>query len=933
MKHTILLAALASMSIDASAQTCSDFLKAYKPTDAVVPFDVNSEGETFRIKWGMDTAWDWDFNVNRGVAHYGKGNFETGRISFTPNDLVIDNGDGTYTLTAAQKKTLQNRINHIKATGATEVNINSDQEAMNDRDGVSHYQGKPEEWYKLIKASVAYAQSQGLKVVSISPFNEPDYGWQQYKYRLLYNDINRAQPADMINGKKDFLEIAKLIKADPFFDGIRICGGNTLSCDEALPWYNYLKEHLDEGNTHQLAGSFDTYANFFKQVKADGKVATADELHNVGEAIVGAQYGMETGIWWAFDAKARGQFMHDSNEGVRIGYAEDRSHWTVSAVYRNEETKEVHGYVGSSERQANTSSYQFVSKGKEVFFNGYGPTRHWMYEIPGGPKGSYQNGQINAEKLFDITWGEDVAPLPEVNGTYKIMNASSKKFLTYGGVNANVKSDSHKSSGTTQQWIVSPITKFGDCSYHVLDNAGVPAQHMNLRDKNLNDNAEVMTYAGDHPDEEQWYIKYAGEGYYYIISRLSDKYLYCSSTTAGTQLRLKTAPTASTKDTERKKYMWRFQPSDSKSDTKAPAAPEMVSARQRSASIELTWKAPADEDVTSYTILRADNGEWNTIGRGDTLTTFVDNSVTPGHSYAYKVFAVDYSGNRSAFSDTINAAPLHDKAMLCQLQFDESLNDATANKYSAAIYGDAKYSTTSSLVKSGKASLNMTAGTNYAMISPSLADLDEMTISTWVRMSNSYAGWMRLFDFGNGTDQYMFFTPSNGSQMRFVMKNGGDEQILSNGTKKLASAKWQHVAVTIKPINGGKVQAILYVDGAVVAESSEFTIKPSDIAPSLCYIGRSMFSGDPLLKAYIDDFRIYNHALSADEITAVMADLGDVAADYKDTFKDVTPSEPDAILGTEADDETAQTYDLNGRATNSNAAGIVIKQNKKYLNK
>ena len=77
-------------------------------------------------------------------------------------------------------------------------------------------------------------------------------------------------------------------------------GGNTLNCDEALPWYNALKDYLDEGNTHQLAGSFDNYALFFQTVKNDGKVVTADELHNVGEAIVGVEYGMENGIWWSF---------------------------------------------------------------------------------------------------------------------------------------------------------------------------------------------------------------------------------------------------------------------------------------------------------------------------------------------------------------------------------------------------------------------------------------------------------------------------------------------------------------------------------------------------------------------------------------------------------------------------------------------------------
>ena len=94
--------------------------------------------------------------------------------------------------------------------------INCDHEALN----ASNYKGKPEEWYKVIKPSVKYAQSKGLTVESIAPFNEPDYtSWNE-------------------GSKLDFLNICKKIRADKELDGIRLCGGNTLNCDQALSWYN-----------------------------------------------------------------------------------------------------------------------------------------------------------------------------------------------------------------------------------------------------------------------------------------------------------------------------------------------------------------------------------------------------------------------------------------------------------------------------------------------------------------------------------------------------------------------------------------------------------------------------------------------------------------------------------------------------------------------
>ena len=48
------------------------------------------------------------------------------------------------------------------------------------------------------------------------------------------------------------------------------------------------------------------------------------------------------------------------------------------------------------------------------------------------------------------------------------------------------------------------------------------------------------------------------------------------------------------------------------------------------------------------------------------------------------------------------------------------------------------------------------------------------------------------------------------------------------------------------------------------------TIKPSDMgATTQNYIGRSQFA-DPYLDGRVDDFRVYNRALSSSEITSVM---------------------------------------------------------------
>src|SRR5690606_35123749 len=163
------------------------------------------------------------------------------------------------------------------------------------------------------------------------PFNEPDYGWNQ----------------GTVGNLRDIL---LLLQDHPDFSGVAFAGGSTLSNDAALTWYNPIKDLVTEGTTHQLAGSFDTYAAFYHTVRANGAKAVNEELHNVGDALIGAEYGLQSGTWWGTAERTRGTFVK-TNQGQRLGYAEHRPNWTAAAVYRSP-TGAVQAFVGGSERQA-----------------------------------------------------------------------------------------------------------------------------------------------------------------------------------------------------------------------------------------------------------------------------------------------------------------------------------------------------------------------------------------------------------------------------------------------------------------------------------------------------------------------------------------------------------------------------------------------------
>jgi hypothetical protein len=147
-----------------------------------------------------------------------------------------------------------------------------------------------------------------------------------------------------------------------------------------------------------------------------------------------------------------------------------------------------------------------------------------------------------------------------------------------------------------------------------------------------------------------------------------------------------------------------------------------------------------------------------------------------------------------------------------------------------------------------------------------VSGLHDFTISAWVNPSANTA-WSRVFDFGTGTNDYMFLTLSaGGGPLRFAITtsgNGAEQQINGPGTLPLNT--WSHVAVTLSGTTG-----TLYVNGQPVGSNNNMTLTPASLgATNNNWIGRSQFSADPFLAATVDDFQIYDHALSASDIATL----------------------------------------------------------------
>jgi len=221
-----------------------------------------------------------------------------------------------------------------------------------------------------------------------------------------------------------------------------------------------------------------------------------------------------------------------------------------------------------------------------------------------------------------------------------------------------------------------------------------------------------------------------------------------------------------------------------------------------------------------------------------------------------------------------------------------------------------------------------------------LADKDDITLAAWVYWEGGDA-YQRIFDFGTmdpyvwWARRYMFLTPSSDTgEMKFSITtdNWWGEQTLV--APALPTNQWVHVALTL----GGNT-AELYVNG--VLQTAGYLFKnPSDLfTPSTeswlnwqprNFIGRSQWP-DPTFRGSIDEFQIYDYAVSAKEIGEMMPELvvledsfeGNLVkwANYDANYWDNTP---DAGVDTKGW-ETSSSEWISGQASAHRVNGSELK--------
>jgi len=196
--------------------------------------------------------------------------------------------------------------------------------------------------------------------------------------------------------------------------------------------------------------------------------------------------------------------------------------------------------------------------------------------------------------------------------------------------------------------------------------------------------------------------------------------------------------------------------------------------------------------------------------------------------------------------------------------FENNTEDGSGNGYDATASGNPQY-------VSGPTGYGMAMefdGTgDYVRlpIGSAIALMTDITVSMWANFSDLGGGWQRLWDFGNDEQINMFVTPRMGTagELRFAVTTAGSAAEANITAPATLPSGWHHVAAVI---DSASMTMKLYQDGKLVAEGPTLTL-PSDLGETTeNYLGRSQYAADSYYFGSLDEFRIYNRALSEDEV-------------------------------------------------------------------
>ena len=174
-------------------------------------------------------------------------------------------------------------------------------------------------------------------------------------------------------------------------------------------------------------------------------------------------------------------------------------------------------------------------------------------------------------------------------------------------------------------------------------------------------------------------------------------------------------------------------------------------------------------------------------------------------------------------------------------------------------------------ISGGQVHLDGTRGTYMNLPGGLIAGYPAVTFEFWATL-NTNRNWARVFDQGstNGNQggHDLYFCPHSSSRdFRLTIMDPHPTERVVTVPGNLDNQTNLHVACVLDPASGFMG---VYTNGVLAASRKDLT-SLSSVGTNCFFLGRSLFASDAPLNGSIDEFRIYNAALSAETIAASCA--------------------------------------------------------------
>ena len=224
---------------------------------------------------------------------------------------------------------------------------------------------------------------------------------------------------------------------------------------------------------------------------------------------------------------------------------------------------------------------------------------------------------------------------------------------------------------------------------------------------------------------------------------------------------------------------------------------------------------------------------------------------------------------------------------------DDTANDSVGGANGTLVNQNGNGSISGGQVNFGNSGTsNDVLANNYVDLPNNIAKTANFTVEGWATWGGG-GDWQRLFDFGTNTSgeelpgatttgytgtNYFLLTPRSGNDAGNGRLNNYNGEINQNGSAFVNARNASNQAFDFGANSGEHMFALtydstaktlsMYYDGSLVGQTANVTKDITSIDQVNMWLGRSNWQGDPFYNGSINEFRIYDNALTAGQIGA-----------------------------------------------------------------